>query len=59
MPAVISAVAIVDRMQTIVRARWRDALRLHGVTAADCDKVAAAFDYPGFELDPELVLGGV
>ena len=53
------AVAIVDRMQTIVRARWRDALRLHGVTAADCDKVAAAFDYPGFELDPELVLGGV
>jgi serine/threonine-protein kinase HipA len=51
------ATAIVDRMQGVVRSRWRDVLRRHGVTPVDCDKVAAAFDYPGFELDPETVLG--
>jgi serine/threonine-protein kinase HipA len=26
-------------------------------TPADCDKLAGVFDYPGFELDPAVVLG--
>ncbi len=51
------ATTIVDRMQGVVRSRWRDVLHKYGVTPTDCDRVAAAFDYPGFELDPESVLG--
>ena len=38
--------------------RWHAALRQQGVTPADCDKLGGAFNYPGFELDPALVLGG-
>lgn len=50
------AVAIVDQVQQIVGARWESALRRQGAKQADCDAVASAFNYPGFELDPTRVL---
>lgn len=48
--------AIIDRMQALVRQRWYPLLREHGATEADCERVRASFDYPGFELDPRVVL---
>lgn len=53
-----AATAIVDQLQQVVAARWHATLRQHGTTPADCDKLAGAFNYPGFELDPTLVLDG-
>jgi serine/threonine-protein kinase HipA len=50
------AVAIIDQMQETVAARWEAVLRQQGATQADCNAVAAAFNYPGFELDPAQVL---
>lgn len=50
------AVAIVDQVQQIVAARWESALRRQGAKQADCDAVAGAFNYPGFELDPTRLL---
>lgn len=50
------AAAIVDRTQATVRARWYAVLRENGTSEADCERVSGAFDYPGFELDPKLVL---
>lgn len=49
------ASAIIDRVQQVVSARWEAALRQQGATRATCDAVAAAFNYPGFELDPTQV----
>lgn len=48
--------SIIDTMQAIVRARWYPLLREQGVSETDCQRVSAAFDYPGFELDPTTVL---
>lgn len=48
--------AIVDQLQSVVRQRWRSVLRQHGVSESDCERVAGAFDYPGFDLDPAVVL---
>ncbi len=50
------ASAIIDSMQRIVRERWYPLLREHGTSEADCERVAGAFDYPGFELDPKKTL---
>ncbi len=50
------AVALVDSMQIVVRQRWRAVMRQHGVSEAECDRLAPAFDYPGFNLDPDVVL---
>jgi serine/threonine-protein kinase HipA len=50
------AVAIIDQVQQTVAARWEAVLRQQGATQADCNAVAAAFNYPGFELDPAQVL---
>lgn len=52
------ATAIVDQLQQVVAGRWHATLRQHGTTPADCDKLAGAFNYPGFELDPAVVLAG-
>lgn len=52
------ATAIVDRLQQVVASRWHATLRQQGATLADCDKLAGAFNYPGFELDPAVVLAG-
>lgn len=48
--------AIIDQVQQVVAARWEAVLRQQGAMQADCDAVAAAFNYPGFELDPTQVL---
>jgi len=50
------ATAIVNQVQQVVTARWHAVLRQHGATPADCDTLADAFNYPGFELDPVVVL---
>ncbi|MCX4162058.1 MULTISPECIES: type II toxin-antitoxin system HipA family toxin [Paraburkholderia] len=50
--------AIVDQIQQVVIARWHAILRQQGVTPAECDKLNGAFNYPGFELDPAVVLAG-
>src|SRR5258706_4107523 len=52
------ATAIVDHLQQEVAARWHATLRQQGATPADCDKLAGAFNYAGFELDPAVVLAG-
>jgi serine/threonine-protein kinase HipA len=50
------AAAIVDHVQQVVVTRWRPVMRELGVTDAECDLLAGAFNYPGFELNPETVL---
>jgi serine/threonine-protein kinase HipA len=40
---------IVDDMTEQVRATWRNMARGIGVTDADCERIAGAFVYPGFE----------
>ncbi len=52
------AVAIVNQLQQVVAARWHATLRQQGTTPADCDKLAGAFNYAGFELYPKVVLAG-
>jgi serine/threonine-protein kinase HipA len=49
--------AIIDVVQRVVSVRWEAVLRQQGATKADCNAVTAAFNYPGFELDPTQVLG--
>ena len=51
------ATGIVDRIQRVVASRWYAALRQQGATPADCERLASAFNYAGFELDPRKVLG--
>ena len=53
------ATAMVDRIQATVRARWYAVLRENGTNEADCERVSGAFDYPGFALDPKVVLGAL
>lgn len=50
------ASAVVDSIQAVVRSRWRALLKQHRVSDLDCERIATAFDYPGFELDPRAVL---
>ena len=51
------ATAINDDVQQTVASRWLAVLRQHGATPAECEKLEAAFNYAGFELDPALALG--
>ena len=51
------AAAIIDQIQQTVAARWNTVLRQHGTTQRECEKLAAAFNYAGFEFDPAEVLG--
>ena len=52
------ASAIVNQLQQVVTARWHAVLRQQGATPANCDTLAGAFNYPGFQLDPVVVLAG-
>ncbi|ASI68660.1 phosphatidylinositol kinase [Diaphorobacter nitroreducens] len=52
------ATAIVNQLQQVVTARWHAVLRQQGATPANCDTLAGAFNYPGFQLDPVVVLAG-
>lgn len=45
---------IIDDMEAAVRARWYDVARGEGVSAADCNRIAGGFAYPGFR--PRLAL---
>jgi serine/threonine-protein kinase HipA len=40
----------VDRMQAVVSTQWRAVMRANGVIEADCERLATAFNYAGFEL---------
>lgn len=42
------AAAIIDRVEEIVRLRWYAVAREAGVSERDCDRIAGAFNYPGF-----------
>jgi serine/threonine-protein kinase HipA len=53
------AETIIDRTQRIVRERWYALLRECGMSEADCNLVAGAFNYPGFDLDPKETLKGL
>jgi serine/threonine-protein kinase HipA len=48
--------ALVDQVQRVVAERWLPVLRQHGASEAECDRLAPAFNYLGFELDPAIVL---
>ena len=48
--------AIIDDFQQKVASRWHAVLRQHGTTTAECERLAAAFNYAGFELAPAFVL---
>ncbi|MBU6484937.1 MAG: type II toxin-antitoxin system HipA family toxin [Betaproteobacteria bacterium] len=52
-----AANAIIDDMKRIVGARWRELVRSAGGSERDCEAIASAFLYPGFEYDPNVVLG--
>jgi serine/threonine-protein kinase HipA len=44
------ATALIDRMKETVQTRWRPVMRANGVTEKDCEMLARAFCYEGFEL---------
>ena len=48
--------ALIDQMQRVVTASWLPVLRQHGASDADCDRLAPAFNHPGFALGPADVL---
>jgi hypothetical protein len=48
------AVGLIDGMQRTVSASWESTVRRLGGTAADCDAIRPAFEYPGFEYDSSL-----
>ena len=53
------AAAIVDRVREVVGARWRAALKASGVRDVEIERVAGAFDYPGFMYDPHKMTPAV
>jgi serine/threonine-protein kinase HipA len=38
---------LIDGMEQVVCARWREMVLKHGASVADCDEVSSAFCYPG------------
>ncbi len=42
---------IIDQMEKIVENNWYAVARGEEVTEKDCDKIATAFNYPGFRLE--------
>jgi serine/threonine-protein kinase HipA len=41
---------LIDRIKKTVSTRWNPVMRASGVTVSECELLARAFDYPGFEL---------
>jgi len=41
---------LIDRVKNTVSTRWSSVMRASGVTVGECELLARAFDYPGFEL---------
>jgi serine/threonine-protein kinase HipA len=50
------AAVIINSIQNVVANRWRPVMRHNRVNEADCERLATAFNYPGFEFDPKVVL---
>jgi serine/threonine-protein kinase HipA len=44
------AKGVIDAMQAIVKNRWYEVARRAAVSEQDCQRIAAAFVYPGFGL---------
>jgi len=40
---------VIDEMKAVVAAHWERCVRARGGSTADCEAIAAAFDYPGLE----------
>jgi serine/threonine-protein kinase HipA len=53
----VQATAIIDQTQQTVASRWHAVLRQHGTTQRECEKLATAFNYAGFEFDPAELIG--
>jgi serine/threonine-protein kinase HipA len=45
------AAAIIGSMKDKVKSSWYETARAVGVSEKDCEKIAGAFVYPGFDLD--------
>ena len=43
------AAAVIEAMRATVQSQWFAAARTAGVSDADCDRIAGAFAYPGFQ----------
>jgi serine/threonine-protein kinase HipA len=50
------AAATIDTMKELLAGRWREFVQREGATERDCDAIARAFVYPGFEYDPRAVI---
>jgi serine/threonine-protein kinase HipA len=50
---------LIDEIQHIVDTRWRDLVLQQGGTERDCEMIASAFNYAGFEYDPKEVLANL
>jgi serine/threonine-protein kinase HipA len=50
--------SIVDTMKDRVKSTWYETAREAGVSAKDCERVEAAFAYPGFDLEQVQPVGG-
>lgn len=50
------ATAIVDHIQLVITSRWTEVMIDHGVSVSERELLATAFNYPGFEFDPALVV---
>jgi serine/threonine-protein kinase HipA len=44
-----AASAVIDELKEIVARCWRDEVKAQGATEAECERIAPAFVYPGFE----------
>ena len=51
------ATAMIDAMQTQVRSTWYTTARAAGVSERDCERIAPAFAYPGFQQSSGQALG--
>jgi serine/threonine-protein kinase HipA len=47
-----TAASIIDEIKAVVTASWRAEVRAQGGTDQDCENVAYAIVYEGFELEP-------
>lgn len=47
------AASVINEMVATLRSRWRPIFRREGVTERDCDRLAPAFVYPGFDFPGE------
>lgn len=45
------AKAIIDAMRDRVKKAWYETARSVGVSEQDCERIAGAFAYPGFDLE--------